>query len=122
MAAVKITRTYFRVVINVSSETARTIIDQGLDDFDSLVEFNEADMNTLCTTIHRPGVMIINLRDNIADQPPTIFDPGHLIYMLSEKRLLMTAYAATHQACTSRPIDPQLMNRAFIMYFSPIRE
>ena len=47
MDAVKITRAYFQVVINVSSETAWTIIDQGLDDFDSLVEFTEADMKTL---------------------------------------------------------------------------
>ena len=58
MADVTIMRTYFRVVINLSSETARTIIDQGLDDFndfddfDSLVKFSEADMKTLCTTQH----------------------------------------------------------------------
>ena len=37
MAAVAIMRTNFRDVINVLSETARTIIDQGLDDFNSLV-------------------------------------------------------------------------------------
>ena len=74
MAAVAIMRTYFRVIINVSAETARTIIDQGLDDFDYLVEFTEAYMKTLCTTICRPGGMIINPRANIADQPPTICD------------------------------------------------
>ena len=82
MDAVTIIRTYFRVIINVSSETSRTIIDQGLDDFDSLVKFTEADMMTLCTTIRRPDGMIINPRANIADQPPTISDPGHLIYMV----------------------------------------
>ena len=107
MAAVAITRTYFRVVINFSSETARTIIDQVLDDFDYLVESTGVDMKTLCTTINRPGGMIINPRENIADKPPTIRDPGHLIYMVAEKRLLMTAYAAMHQANTSRPIDSQ---------------
>ena len=92
MASVAIMKTYFRVVINISSETARTIIDQGLYDFDSLVEFTEADMKTLCTTIRRPGRMIINLTENIADQPPTIRDPGHLISMVAKKRLLVTAY------------------------------
>ena len=49
MAAVAIMRTYFRDVMNVSAETARTIINQGIDDFDSLVEFTEADMKTLVT-------------------------------------------------------------------------
>ena len=62
MTAVAIIRTYFRDVINVSAETAWTIINQGLDDFDSLVEFNEADMKTLCMTIHHPGGMINNPR------------------------------------------------------------
>ena len=83
MAAVAIMRTYFWVVINVSAETARTIIYQGLDDFDSLVEFTKADTKTLCTTICCPGVMIINPRDNIAEQHPTICDPGHLISMVA---------------------------------------
>ena len=83
MTAVAIIRTYFRDVINVSAETARTIIDQGLYDFDSLVEFTEAGMKTLCTTIRHPGGMIINPRANIADQPPTIRDPGHIISMVA---------------------------------------
>ena len=120
MAAVEITRTYFRDVINVSAETAQTIIDQGLDDFDSLVEFTEADMKTLCTTIRRPGGIILNPRANIADQPPTIRDPGHLIFMVAEKRILMTAYAEMHQTRTSRPIDSQSMTRAFIMSLAPL--
>ena len=122
MAAVAIMRPYFWVVINVSSETARTIIDQGLDDFDSLVEFTKADMHTLCTPICRPGEMIINLRANIADQSPTIRDPGHLISMVAEKRLLMTAYAEMHQSHTSRPIDSQSMTRSFIMSLDPLWE
>ena len=100
MAAVAIIRTYFRVVINVSSETARTVINQGLDDFDFLVEFTEADTKTLCTTIRRPGGMITNPRENITDKPPTIFDPCHLISIVAKKRLLMTAYAAMYQART----------------------
>ena len=101
MTAVAIIRTYFRDVINVSAETAWTIINQGLDDFDSLVEFNEADIKTLCMTIHHPGGMINNPRANLADRPPITRDPGHLILMVAEKRPLMTTYAAMHQARTS---------------------
>ena len=85
MAAVAFTRTYFRVVINVPSETARTITDQGLYAFNSLAEFTKADTKTLCTTICCTGGMIINLRENIADQPPTICDTGHIISMVAEK-------------------------------------
>ena len=86
------------------------------------MEFIEADMKTLCTTILCPGGMIINPRANIADQPPTISDPGHLISMVVEKRVLMTAYAAMHQAHTSIPIDSQSMICPFIISLSPIRE
>ena len=67
MADVAIMRTYFREVINVSAETDRTITNQGLDDFDSLVEFTEADTKTPCRNIFRPGGMIDNMRANIAD-------------------------------------------------------
>ena len=49
MAEIAIMITYFRDVFNVSAETARTIINQGLDDFDSLVEFTESDMKKLVT-------------------------------------------------------------------------
>ena len=115
-------RTYFRDVINVSAETARTIINQGLDDFDSLVEFTKADMKTLCMIIIPPGGMIINPRANIDDQTLTVCDPGHLISMVAEKRLLMTAYAEMHQSRTSRPIDSQSMTQAFIMSLAHLRE
>ena len=122
MSTVAIMRTYFQVVINVSSETTRTIIDQILDDLDYLVEFTKADMKTLCITICRPGVMIINPRANIADQPTNTCDPGHIISMVSEKRLLMTAYTEMQQARTSRNIESQLTNRAFIMSLDPLQE
>ena len=122
MAALAIIRMYFRVVINVSSETARTIINQGLNDFDYLVELTKADMKTLCTTIRCPGGMIINPRADIADRPPTINDPGHLVSMVTNKRLLVTAYVEIHQARTSRTIDSQLMIQAFIMSLDPLRE
>ena len=99
---------------------SRTIIDQGLDDFDSLVEFTKVDMKTLCMTISCPGGMIINPRANIADQPPTISDPGHFILMVAEKRLLIAAYVAMHQERTSKPIESQSMTQAFIMSLSPL--
>ena len=111
MATVVIMRTYFRDVIKVSAEMARTIIDQGLDDFDSLMEFTEADTKTLWMTISRPGVMINNPRANIADQPLTICDPRHLILMVAEKRLLMTSYTVMKQARASRQLYPQSMTR-----------
>ena len=79
-------------------------------------------MKKLCTTIRCLGGMINNLRANISDQPPTIRDPGHLISMVADKRLLMTAYAEMYQSCTSRPIDSQSMTRAFIMSLAPLRE
>ena len=89
---------------------ARTIIDKGTNGFNSLVEFTKSDMKMLCTTISCPGGRIINTRANIVDQTPTILDSGHFISMVSEKRILMTAYAEMHQARISRTIDSQSMN------------
>ena len=66
--------------------------------------------------------MIIHPRNNITDQPPTIRDPSHLIYMIAEKRLLMTAYAEMHQARTLIPIDSQSITRSFIMSLAQIQE
>ena len=66
--------------------------------------------------------MIINPRENIADQPPTIRDTGHLIYMVAEKWLLMNSYAAMHQAHTSRLIDSQSMNQSFSMSIVPLQK
>ena len=86
------------------------------------MEFIEADIKTLCMTIRRPCGMIINQRSNIADQTPNIRDPGHLIYMVAEKRLLMTSYTAMHQAHTSIPIESQSMTRSFIISLAPLRE
>ena len=42
--------------------------------------------------------------------------------MVAEKCLLMTAYAAMHQARNSRPIDSQSMTLEFIMSLAPLRE
>ena len=86
------------------------------------MEFTEADTKTLCTTICCPCGMMINPRESISDQPPTIHDPGHLISMVAEKWLLMTSYAKMHQAHTSRLIESQLMNQSFIMSISPLRK
>ena len=85
MAAVTIMRTYFLVVINISAETAWNIIDQGLDDFDSLVEFTKEYTKTLCTTIHSPGGMIINPRENIADQST---DPRLRVHSVDRKSVV----------------------------------
>ena len=122
MANIAIMRTYFQDVINVSAETARWIVDQGLDDFDTLKDFSESDMKTLCATARYPGGMIPNPTAHVAGQAPTIRDPGHVITMVAEKRLIMTAYAAMHQTCTSRPINARTMTRPSIMSLAPLRE
>ena len=115
-------RLYLEDVINVSASTARLITNQGLDDFDELSDFSEEDMKTLCNTIRRPGGSIVNPRADQPNQPPTIRDPGNVISMVAEKRLVMTSYAAMHQKRTSRPISALTMTRVFIMSLSPLRD
>ena len=120
MANIVIMRTYFQDVVNVSAEASRIIVDQGLDDFITLVDFSEVDMKTLCAAVCRPGGMIINPQAHVPNQPTEIRDPGHVVSMVSEKRLVMTAYTAMHQQITSRPINARTMTRDFIMSLSPL--
>ena len=79
MANIAIMRTYFQDVVNVSAETSRIIVDQGLDDFSTLVDFSEADMKTLCATVRRPGGTIANPQAHVENQPAEIRDPGHVV-------------------------------------------
>ena len=117
-----IMKTYLQAVVNVSAPTSRLIIDQGLDDFDELDGFSEDDMKTLCNTIRRPGGSIPNPRARTTGQHPIIRDPGNVISMVAEKRLILTAYAAMHQTRTSRPINAETMTRTFTMSLAPLRE
>ena len=58
----------------------------------SLAPLQEQDMDySEPLEIHRPGGMIINQKEKIPDQPPTICDPDHLISIVADKRLLVTA-------------------------------
>ena len=100
MAAV-LMRQYLETVVNVSAPTARVMTDQGLDDFDTVTDFTEDDMKTLCVSIRRPGGLVPNPRAADPNQPPEIRNPGHVVSMISEKRLLLTAFAAHHLARTS---------------------
>ena len=93
-----------------------------MDYFDELDGFSENYMRTLCTTIRRPGGSIPNPRVAVRGQPPIIRDPGNVISMVAEKRLILTAYAAMRQTRTSRPINAQTMTRTFIMSLAPLRE
>ena len=120
MAAIM--KTYLQAVVNVTAATARLIINQGMDDFDELKGFSEDDMKTLCNTFRRPGGSIPNPRARTTGQPPIIKDPGNVISIVAEKRLILTAYAAMHQTRTSRPINAQTMTRTFIMSLAPLRE
>ena len=109
-------------MINTSTDTVRTIVNQGLDDFNTLADFSESDMKMLCARVSRSGGMIPNPTANVAGQPPTIRDPGHVISMVAGKRLIMTAYAAMHQTCTSRPINIITTTSPFIISSAPLRE
>ena len=122
MASIAIMRNYVADIVNFSAETARTIINQGLDDFTTLSDFTKDDMKTLYTAVCCPGGMIVNPRASLADQSPAICDPGHLISMVVENCLIMTVYAAMHNDHTSRPTNSRSMTREFFMSLVPLCE
>ena len=121
MAAV-LMRVYLGNVVNVSASTARVMTNQGLDDFDTITNFTEDYMKTLCVSIRRPGGLVANLRAANPGQPAELRNPGHVVSLISEKRLLLPAFAAHHLARISHPINPVSMTRVYITSLSPLRE
>ena len=96
--------------------------DQGLDDYNTLTNFAEEYMKTLCVSIHRPGGLIPNPQAGVQRQPVDVQSPGRVVSMIAKKQLLLTSFAAHHLAHTSRPIDATLMTRVYITSLSPLRE
>ena len=66
--------------------------------------------------------MIPSPHTAVQGQPANLRNPGHVIYMIAEKRLILTSYATMHLSRTSRPINAVILTRDCITFLSPLCE
>ena len=116
-------RTYLRDIIGVPDpiERRQAIQDEGLGVIADFAEFEKEDIETLCTSIRKPGGTIPNPNAGAANAPATIPNPGFSISAICEKRLIAAAYTAKIYDMIGRNIDHHTMNRERLKLFDAHR-
>ena len=114
MAAAAVMHTFLEGKINVSTTTAQSITDQGLDDFDEIVNLSEEDMKTMCNNVRSLEGNIMNPHTAVVGHPPTIRNPGSVISIVAEKRLALIVYTIIHQSRISCHVDAVTMTQPYI--------
>ena len=107
-------RTYLRDVIGITDpiERRQAIQDEGLTTITDFAEFEQSDIETLCSSVRKPGGTVANPNAAAANTPATIPNPGHNIPAICEKRLVNAAYVAKIYLMIGRTITQQSLGRA----------
>jgi hypothetical protein len=97
---------------------ANAIMAEGLDSFDSLVDFDKDDIKSLCSTVRKPGGMIVDLNDRNRN----INNPRTSIPAIAEGRLQLCAYAATIYQRIGREVNVATLSRDRLTEFKHHKE
>ena len=116
-------RTYLRDVIGVTDPRQRreAVQEQGLDTISDFLEFDKDGIETLCSSVRKPGGTIPNPNANVVGAPATIPNPGYSISAISEKRLIAAAYTANLYDMIGRAITAETMSRSRLKAFDKHR-
>lgn len=106
-------RTYLRDVIGITDpiERRRAIQNKGLLLITDFAEFEKDDIETLCSSVRKPGGTIDNPNADVAGQPAEIPNPGYQIPAICAKRLVSAAYNAKYYKMIGREITQQSISR-----------
>mmetsp|Transcript_14965 Transcript_14965/g.28161 ORF Transcript_14965/g.28161 Transcript_14965/m.28161 type:complete len:194 (-) Transcript_14965:5105-5686(-) len=108
--------TFLREQINVASaELREKLIDEGVA-FDTIADFDEDDIQSLCASIRRPGGQI---QDANGDRVRNV---GIAVPYLVEKRLKLACYAARYYTLVGRPVDVVSMTWELVSKFEAFKE
>ena len=77
MATEESMRTYLRDVIGITDpiERRQAIQDEGLTTITDFAEFEQSDIETLCSSVRKPGGTVANPNAAAANAPATIPNP-----------------------------------------------
>ena len=106
--------TYLCDAIGIGDPVARrqVIQDEGLNLITDFTEFENEDIETLCSSVRKPGRTISNPNAAAAGAPATIPNPGYSIPAICEKRLVSAAYTSQIYEMIGWTINQPRMNRA----------
>jgi len=105
------------LVAQISADTddkATTIVDSGIADLETFVDFESSDIVTLCTILRRPGGST-----NVDGQD--VPNRGVSITTVYEMCLKLCAYAANYYNVVQRPIDSTSMVLARIKHLKDLK-
>ncbi len=123
MAAEAAIRTYLKEIIGLGMDQlgtnrANAIIAEGLNSFDTLVDFNKDDIKSLCSTVRKPGGTVVDPNDNTR----TVNNPGMSIPAIAESRLQLSAYGAAIYKKIGRDIDATTLSKNRLTEFKLHKE
>ena len=123
MAAVNAIRTYLKEVIGLGddeqgTQRANAMISEGLDGFESLTDFNKEDIKSLCSSIRKPGGLVVDPNDNNRQ----VQNPGISLPAISESRLITCAYGASLYAMIGRVPNAVNLSRNRLTEFKTHKE
>lgn len=120
MTTVAAMRKYLRDVIGIGdvdgpNPAARraAIQAEGLSVLDDFLEFDDASIKTLCSSVRKPSGLVTDPND----PNRLIVDPGFNIPAICEKRLKWAAYAARSYQMVGRVLSQDGLNRARLKLF-----
>ena len=124
MATEAAMRTYLRDVIGIADpiERRQAIQGEGLSVIGDFAEFEKDDIETLCSSVRKPGGTIANPNAAAANAPATIPNPGYSIPAICEKRLVSAAYVAKIYSMIGREITQASMGRARLKKYDEHRQ
>ena len=97
-----------------NDDTANTLIDAGLDDYEIFQEFSGEDVHNLCAAVRKPdGQRSVNNKN--------LPNPGATVPPLCDMRLKLGAYAAKYYALVGRPMNTESMPWTDVKHFTKLR-
>jgi len=107
---------FLRDQIGVTNAQLRNkLIDEGIA-YDTIADFVEEDIQSLCSSVRRPGGQVTDAQGN------QVRDAGIAVPFLVEKRLKVACYAARYYKLIGRPINVTSMTWQLISQFEPFKE
>lgn len=119
MAEARLLRTYLRDEMRFRTDAkADAVMAEGLDTFDSFLDFTKDDIKTLCNSIRKPGGVVAGRGRGAQDVP----NNGLHVPAIAETRLAWATYAAKYYHMVDRPINQNTMEWNHIQYFNSLKE
>ena len=123
MAATNVIRAYLKEVIGLGDDDqgtnrANAMIAEGLDSFESMMDFSKEDIKSLCSSIRKPGGLVVDPND--ADRQ--VQNPGLSIPAIAESRLITCAYGANIYKRIGREATAVTLSKTRLAEFKTHRE